>query len=149
MCTPSASDLSPGNLDTVLHPLDHQVGGHTQLMLLDQGTVCKPLIQRELLFYLRIPRELRPFVPCYKGVVQVRQVDGCPIIYHPIRGSKIPCSKSHGHNSTSTTTKASNEQTNSALKPNDDPSTTEGSSLTSGLRFSHSHPELRLVHHSM
>ena len=54
--------------DTILlHPLDHQVGGHTQLMLLDQTTVCKPLIQRELLFYLNIPRELRPFVPVYKG----------------------------------------------------------------------------------
>lgn len=44
-----------------------QVGGHTQLMLLDQTTVCKPLIQRELLFYLNTPKGLQDFVPTYKG----------------------------------------------------------------------------------
>lgn len=44
-----------------------QVGGHTQLMLLDQSTLCKPLVQRELLFYLNIPRELQDYVPNYKG----------------------------------------------------------------------------------
>lgn len=58
---------SSSNFNAILHPLDHQVGGHTQLMLLDQRTVAKPLIQRELLFYLNIPRDLRPFVPAYKG----------------------------------------------------------------------------------
>lgn len=36
-------------------------------MLLDQTTVCKPLIQRELLFYLNTPPELQSFVPTYKG----------------------------------------------------------------------------------
>lgn len=61
----SASGSS--NFNAILQPLDHQVGGHTQLMLLDQRTVAKPLIQRELLFYLNIPRDLRPFVPAYKG----------------------------------------------------------------------------------
>lgn len=36
-------------------------------MLLDQSTLCKPLVQRELLFYLNIPRELQEYVPNYKG----------------------------------------------------------------------------------
>ena len=63
----NTTSSSACNYDAILHPLDHQVGGHTQLMLLDQSTVAKPLIQRELLFYLNIPRELRPFVPSYKG----------------------------------------------------------------------------------
>lgn len=147
MCTPNASGgLSHSNLDTVLHPLDHQVGGHTQLMLLDQTTVCKPLIQRELLFYLRIPHELRPFVPNYKGVVQVRQVDGCPIIYHPIRGSKISCSKSNCNSSSSTVTSTATTTTSkdkSRIKF--DPSSYRDGSSSSGLRFSHSHPELRFV----
>ena len=52
---------------TVLLPFNDQVGGHTQLMLLDQSTLCKPLVQRELLFYLNIPRELQSYVPHYKG----------------------------------------------------------------------------------
>ncbi|RWS05619.1 Inositol hexakisphosphate kinase 1-like protein [Dinothrombium tinctorium] len=72
---------------TVLHPFVHQVGGHTQLMLLDEATICKPLIQRELLFYTNIPPELVNFVPNYKGVVQIRHADGIPILYHPLRGS--------------------------------------------------------------
>ncbi|CAG2165985.1 unnamed protein product [Oppiella nova] len=75
--------------NTVLHPFDHQVGGHTQLMLLDKSTLCKPLVQRELSFYLNIPHELKGFVPKYKGVVEVHQTDGCPILYHPIKGSQL------------------------------------------------------------
>ena len=51
----------------MLCPAYPQVGGHTQLMLLDQSTLCKPLVQRELLFYLNIPRELQGYVPNYKG----------------------------------------------------------------------------------
>ncbi|CAN7998527.1 unnamed protein product [Ixodes pacificus] len=55
----------------VLSPFAHQVGGHSQMLLLDQGTLCKPLIPRELHFYLHVPREMRQFVPSYKGVIQV------------------------------------------------------------------------------
>ena len=92
-CTSGCSTSSDANdYNTILHPFTHQVGGHTQLMLLDQTTVCKPLIQRELLFYLNIPPELQRFVPKYKGVVQIRQVDGCPILYHPIRGTRLASS---------------------------------------------------------
>ena len=76
-------------------------------MLLDQSTLCKPLVQRELSFYLNIPQELKGFVPKYKGlshlfayyssdsnylckgVVEVHKTDGCPILYHPIKGSQL------------------------------------------------------------
>ena len=44
-----------------------QVGGHTQFLQLDQSTVCKPLIPRELSFYLNAPPEVRSFTPKYKG----------------------------------------------------------------------------------
>ena len=36
-------------------------------MLLDSSTICKPLIERELFFYLNIPEELHSFAPHYKG----------------------------------------------------------------------------------
>ncbi|XP_077554054.1 inositol hexakisphosphate kinase 1-like isoform X2 [Haemaphysalis longicornis] len=57
--------------EAVLVPFAHQVGGHTRMLLLDPATLCKPLIPRELHFYLHVPRDMRPFVPAYKGVVQV------------------------------------------------------------------------------
>ena len=50
-----------------LYPFAHQVGGHTQLLSLDKGTLCKPLVPRELLFYLNVPKQLASFVPTYKG----------------------------------------------------------------------------------
>uniref|UniRef100_A0A1B6FW76 Kinase n=1 Tax=Cuerna arida TaxID=1464854 RepID=A0A1B6FW76_9HEMI len=53
-----------------LLPLNNQVGGHTRLLLLDQGTICKPLNPRELEFYQNIPLDIQNFVPKYKGVMQ-------------------------------------------------------------------------------
>lgn len=53
-----------------LFPLNNQVGGHTRLLLLDQGTICKPLNPRELDFYQNIPHDIEMFVPKYKGVMQ-------------------------------------------------------------------------------
>jgi len=50
-----------------LYPFVHQVGGHRQLLTLDKSTLCKPLVPRELLFYLNVPKELLNFVPAYKG----------------------------------------------------------------------------------
>ncbi len=85
----SPTDSHNNCKNTVLHPFDHQVsdhsfitlqshyqldgqvGGHTQLMLLDKSTLCKPLVQRELSFYLNIPHELKGFVPKYKGLSQL------------------------------------------------------------------------------
>lgn len=57
----------------ILYPFAHQVGGHTQLLTLDKSTLCKPLIPRELLFYLNIPKELVKFVPSYKGKFKILQ----------------------------------------------------------------------------
>lgn len=51
-------------------------------MLLDQATVCKPLIQRELLFYLNIPPELQSYVPTYKG----RSSNCCRSVFPRARG---------------------------------------------------------------
>ncbi|KAK8783756.1 hypothetical protein V5799_009880 [Amblyomma americanum] len=60
-----------GDTEAVLLPFAHQVGGHSRMLLLDPSTLCKPLIPRELHFYLHVPREMRPFTPAYKGVIQV------------------------------------------------------------------------------
>lgn len=46
-----------------------KVGGHTQFLQLDKSTVCKPLIPRELSFYLNAPSEIRTFTPQYKGMM--------------------------------------------------------------------------------
>lgn len=56
--------------EVALFPLNNQVGGHTRLLLLDQGTICKPLNPRELDFYQNIPHDIEMFVPKYKGVMQ-------------------------------------------------------------------------------
>jgi len=52
-----------------LQPFVHQVGGHTQILLLDSATICKPLNVREMNFYRNIPSELKPFSPSFKGKV--------------------------------------------------------------------------------
>lgn len=78
----------------ILYPFAHQVGGHTQLLTLDKSTLCKPLIPRELLFYLNVPEELTKFVPSYKGVVQIRRTGQGgtypPVVYQPLRSPKSP-----------------------------------------------------------
>lgn len=55
------------SIETFLYLCHFQVGGHTQFLLLDQSTVCKPLIPRELSFYLNAPPEIRTFTPQCKG----------------------------------------------------------------------------------
>ncbi|OTF72747.1 inositol hexakisphosphate kinase 1-like protein [Euroglyphus maynei] len=66
------------------------VGGHTQIMSLNQYTLCKPLIPRELDFYLNIPRQLNGFVPQYKGVVEICHNESMiPTLYHPNRNFSI------------------------------------------------------------
>ncbi|EFX63239.1 hypothetical protein DAPPUDRAFT_9328, partial [Daphnia pulex] len=52
----------------LLRPFCHQVGGHTQFLQLDQSTVCKPLIPRELSFYLNAPPDICTFTPKCKGI---------------------------------------------------------------------------------
>ncbi|XP_044753190.1 inositol hexakisphosphate kinase 2 isoform X2 [Coccinella septempunctata] len=60
-----------------LHPLSNQVGGHTRLMVLNPGTICKPLNYRELEFYQNIQeQDIKMFVPKYKGVMQATLCSG-------------------------------------------------------------------------
>ncbi|XP_065578525.1 inositol hexakisphosphate kinase 3-like isoform X2 [Artemia franciscana] len=67
-CPPSEIDIED---DSTLQPFEHQVGGHTRFFVLDRSTLCKQLIARELNFYLRAPTEIRPFLPNFKGVIQL------------------------------------------------------------------------------
>lgn len=82
-----------------------QVGGHTQLLTLDKSTLCKPLVPRELLFYLNVPKELVKFVPSYKGVVQIRETGPGlfpPVLYQPLRSPKSRYSRQFGPGSSCT-----------------------------------------------
>ena len=53
-----------------LEPFIHQVGGRSTILVFDQ-TICKPINERELTFYKTIPQELKPFVPEYRGLIEV------------------------------------------------------------------------------
>ncbi|XP_042909087.1 inositol hexakisphosphate kinase 3 isoform X2 [Parasteatoda tepidariorum] len=84
----AASSLEKAKATTVLHPYTQQVGGHTQLLMLDRSTLCKPLILRELHFYLNVPRTMRSFIPKYKGVIQVHEMDDKTTVYHPVKSRR-------------------------------------------------------------
>ncbi|CAH2311970.1 inositol hexakisphosphate kinase 2 [Pelobates cultripes] len=76
----------------LLEPFLHQVGGHSCVLRFNDKTICKPLIQREHLFYETLPSEIRKFTPQYKGVVSVsfeEDEDGnlCLIAY-PLNGDQ-------------------------------------------------------------
>ncbi|XP_037068736.1 inositol hexakisphosphate kinase 1-like [Pollicipes pollicipes] len=58
-----------------LEPFIHQVGGHSHMFSLDEITVCKPLITRELHFYESMPEQMKQFAPEYKGVIEVNFVE--------------------------------------------------------------------------
>ncbi|XP_018494373.1 inositol hexakisphosphate kinase 1 [Galendromus occidentalis] len=87
----SVRALDAQNSTAVLYPFAHQVGGHTQMLLLDKSTLCKPLINRELQFYLDMPRDLRPFTPQHKGVIRVHSYsdDDSILSYHPHKHEAI------------------------------------------------------------
>ncbi|KAK7871697.1 hypothetical protein R5R35_009054 [Gryllus longicercus] len=57
-----------------LEPFIHQVGGHSSMLCLDEATVCKPLVPRELKFYQTLPEPVQKFVPKFYGVIQVQVV---------------------------------------------------------------------------
>lgn len=44
------------------------------MLCLDENRVCKPVVERELLFYESIPAELKPYVPNFLGIVEVNVV---------------------------------------------------------------------------
>ncbi|KAG5898275.1 hypothetical protein JTB14_008619 [Gonioctena quinquepunctata] len=66
-----------GHNEVDLLPLSNQVGGHTRLMVLNSGTIVKPLNFRELDFYQNIQeQEIKNFVPKYEGVMQATLSSG-------------------------------------------------------------------------
>lgn len=54
-----------------LEPLVHQVSGHSSMFVLDDVTVCKPLIGREYRFYRTLPPEMKKYTPEFHGTLQV------------------------------------------------------------------------------
>ncbi|XP_042215524.1 inositol hexakisphosphate kinase 3-like isoform X1 [Homarus americanus] len=54
-----------------LEPLVHQVSGHSSMFVLDDVTVCKPLIGREYRFYRTLPQEMKKYTPEFHGTLQV------------------------------------------------------------------------------
>ena len=52
-----------------------QVGGHVSMKILNERYVCKPLNQRELSFYQKLPEELIGLVPAYHGTVSLNTAD--------------------------------------------------------------------------
>ena len=51
----------------ILMPFSHQVGGHAGMLKYNDGTVCKPLNPKELLFYQSLPEDMVHFMPEYRG----------------------------------------------------------------------------------
>ncbi|XP_076327443.1 inositol hexakisphosphate kinase 3-like isoform X1 [Tachypleus tridentatus] len=98
-----------------MYPFNHQVGGHSQMLLLEPDTLCKPLIQQELHFYLNVPREMKHFTPCYKGakrhgkplgfskltgnirVIQVSELDNRSVILHSTKHKDISAKDQCSH----------------------------------------------------
>lgn len=70
------------------------------MLCLDQATVCKPLVTRELQFYETLPDSMHRFTPKFYGVVKVRfiQEEGYvtliatpPECYKPIHANDKRC----------------------------------------------------------
>ena len=70
------------------------------MLCLDQATVCKPLVPRELQFYETLPDSVRKFTPKFYGVVKVRVVQEGgyvtliatpPACYKPIQSNDKRC----------------------------------------------------------
>lgn len=65
-------DSVSGRNDVPLEPFVHQVGGRFPMVCLRQETICKPLNEREHLFYLTLPDPLKPYTPRFEGVMKVK-----------------------------------------------------------------------------
>ena len=50
-----------------LAPYPFQVGGHNCILVYDDKTICKPLIDQEYQVYTHFPKELDTFVPHHRG----------------------------------------------------------------------------------
>ena len=50
-----------------LEPFVHQVGGHSCMLMYDDTSVCKPLINREHHFYQIMPEDMQEFTAQFRG----------------------------------------------------------------------------------
>ena len=66
-----------------MEPFVHQVGGHFPMACLAKQTVCKPLNEREHLFYKTLPKILTPYVPRYEGNYKAKYIgfESCLIVF--------------------------------------------------------------------
>ncbi|KFD57205.1 hypothetical protein M513_02090 [Trichuris suis] len=67
----ASGEFADSDSTVFLEPFCHQVGGHCSLLMLGQHTVCKPYSKREHQFYQNVHPELTPFIPEFRGVIEV------------------------------------------------------------------------------
>ncbi|ULT98997.1 hypothetical protein L3Y34_000387 [Caenorhabditis briggsae] len=66
----SSLDGATVNVQDVLKPFDHQVGGHTPFTSLPNGHLLKPCVERELYFYQKMPKSLKSIAPLCCSTIQ-------------------------------------------------------------------------------
>uniref|UniRef100_A0A8R1DKI0 Kinase n=1 Tax=Caenorhabditis japonica TaxID=281687 RepID=A0A8R1DKI0_CAEJA len=66
----SSLDGSSFNVQDVLKPFVHQVGGHTPFTSLPNGHLLKPCHERELFFYQQMPSSLKSIAPLCCSTIQ-------------------------------------------------------------------------------
>ena len=56
--------------DRDFQTLYSQVGGHVNMKIMNERFVCKPLNNREVRFYQKLPAQLEDVVPKYHGTIR-------------------------------------------------------------------------------
>lgn len=110
----SNNKINNGNNDDCtieLEPFIHQVGGRSTILVLGKY-ICKPINERELLFYHSIDQyasELKSFIPGYNGTISVNfeeSKDGYLVITTKSTLQQSPNSSESNQNSTNGKNKA-------------------------------------------
>ncbi|CCD73761.1 Kinase [Caenorhabditis elegans] len=91
----SSLDGATINVQDVLKPFDHQVGGHTPFTSLPNGHLLKPCEEREILFYQKMPKILKSIAPLCCSTIQGSSVstldDSCSNCrHHQLENVVIP-----------------------------------------------------------
>ncbi|CAL2035237.1 unnamed protein product [Caenorhabditis brenneri] len=66
----SSLDGATVNVQDILKPFDHQVGGHTPFTSLAHGHLLKPCDEREIYFYQKMPKILKKIAPLCCSTIQ-------------------------------------------------------------------------------
>ncbi|KAF1763314.1 hypothetical protein GCK72_011580 [Caenorhabditis remanei] len=66
----SSLDGATVNVQDVLKPFDHQVGGHTPFTSLPNGHLLKPCDEREIYFYQKMPKIIKSIAPKCCSTIQ-------------------------------------------------------------------------------